>query len=238
MCTPDSSSEPEPEPPVAVSAAVALTTPPAIVVSTSDDGTWEQFTQRIVPFMPPVVQQRAASQSSTVFRFVARSDAAPENTVEIVGLRYALEDLRTHDALKTALENADPAALWGQDATEGGETGDGHSVLSVGIGAAQASLSSRQPPVAVHVEYTAQGGEAASTVKETVYLLPTLTGLQMKSTVIAALGLDGGFQDYFLRCDGDVFGSRTAISTHPGFKEGCVLTMEDVAGRPKAVGHT
>lgn len=240
MRTPEGSSEPEPEPAVAVPAApaVASTTPPAIVVSTSDDGTWEQFTRRIVPFMPPVVQQRAGGESSTVSHFVARSDAAPENTVEIVGLRYALEDLSTHDALKTALEKADPAELWGPDATAGGETGDGHSVLSAGIGAAQASLSSRQPPVAVHVEYTAGQGEGASTVRETVYLLPTLTGLQMKSAVIAALGLGGGFQDYFLRCDGDVFGSRTAISTHPGFQEGCVLSMEDVAGRPKAVGHT
>lgn len=212
---------------------------PGIVVTTSNDGTWEQFSRRLVPFMPPVMQQQAAGDMSALSAFVVRSsDAAPEDTVEIVGVRYALDDLSSHDALKNALQMADRAALWGQEATAGGETGDGHSVLSAGIGAAQASLTSRQPPVAVHVEYVQQGGAAASTLRETVYLLPTLTGLQMKSAVIAAFGLEGGFQDYFLRCDGDVFGSRTAIATHPGFREGCVLIMEDAAGRPKAIGHT
>eukprot|EP01043_Picozoa_sp_COSAG02_P023167 COSAG02_NODE_1230_length_13767_cov_16.238294_3_plen_262_part_00 len=234
--------EPEPEaaavamPAARARAADSDQTAPPIVVSTHDDSAWGQFYRRITPFMPPVLQQRVASEPSDLSAFVVRTCASPaEGTVAILDVTYTLDDLSTHDALKAALERAGPAALWGHKATSGGETGEGHSVVSTGIGAAQASLTSRQPPVAAHVEYTAQDG---ATTRETVYLLPTLTGLQMKSAVIAALGLSGGFQDYYLRCDGDVFGSRTAIATHPGFKEGCLLTMEDVAGRAKAVGHT
>lgn len=43
-----------------------------------------------------------------------------------------------------------------------------------------------------------------------------LTGLQLKSAVIAALGLKGGFQDYYLTLGGAPFGSRSALGAHPG----------------------
>ena len=72
----------------------------------------------------------------------------------------------------------------------------------------------------------------------TVYALPSLTGLMLKSKIIAELGLGGGFQDYYLRLEATPFGSRTPISAHPGFGEGCLLLLEDVGERPKAVGMT
>ena len=71
-----------------------------------------------------------------------------------------------------------------------------------------------------------------------VYLLDSLTGLQMKSAVISELGLSGGFQHYYLRCNGAAFGSRTPISAHPSFAPDCLLVMEDVGDRPKPSGHT
>mmetsp|Transcript_82947 Transcript_82947/g.165578 ORF Transcript_82947/g.165578 Transcript_82947/m.165578 type:complete len:103 (-) Transcript_82947:203-511(-) len=99
-----------------------------------------------------------------------------------------------------------------------------------GIGVVAAALSSKAAPVTLHVQYRGN--------IHTVHALPSLTGLMLKSTVIASLGLTGGFQDYYLRLDGAPFGSRTPISMHAGFQPGCTLDLEDVGERPKAVGMT
>ena len=102
----------------------------------------------------------------------------------------------------------------------------------------------RSAPVAVHVRYVgtenseSQEEEKQSTTAQVVYVLPSLTGLQMKSKIIAELGLNGGFSDYYLRCENISFGSKTGVQEHPCFKEGCVLVLEDLEGRPKAVGET
>jgi hypothetical protein len=77
-----------------------------------------------------------------------------------------------------------------------------------------------------------------ATTTTTISILPTLTGLQLKSLIIHSLSLPGGFQDYYLRLNNQPFGSRTSISEHVGFKDGMELILEDVNGRGKCVGHT
>mmetsp|Transcript_26694 Transcript_26694/g.59732 ORF Transcript_26694/g.59732 Transcript_26694/m.59732 type:complete len:219 (+) Transcript_26694:25-681(+) len=67
---------------------------------------------------------------------------------------------------------------------------------------------------------------------------PRMTGLQFKSLVIAELGLDGGFQNYFLTLDGTPFGSRTPLSAHPLIRNRQVLVLEDAGVHSKAIGHT
>jgi hypothetical protein len=214
---------------------------PAIILSGGGEASLAAFSRRLIPFMPPKLQQQVATDPSLMSSFVGLdSNRAPStsNTMSItIGeASYPLAELGSHDSLKAALNLVSASTLWGAAATGGGDSGESHSVLSAGVGGAAALLSSRQPPVAVHVVYV--GTETIREAETTVCVLPTLTGLQMKSAVLAGLGLSGGFQDYFLRCDGDAFGSRMAISSHPGFGEGCTLQVEDVAGRPKAVGHT
>eukprot|EP01047_Picozoa_sp_COSAG01_P067968 COSAG01_NODE_9714_length_2363_cov_8.026060_1_plen_317_part_00 len=223
--------EPAPEPEPSIGPAQAR-----ITVS-GDASSLESFSRRLVPFMPPRLQQQVASDPTLLSGFVCLRDdssTAAAISVTIDGANYQLDQLSSHEALQTALEKASPSTLWGAAATDGGDSGESHSVLSAGVGATAALLSSRQPPVEVRVAYA--GAEEATA--SAIHLLPALTGLQMKSAVIAGLGLTGGFQDYYLRCEGGAFGSRTAISTHPGFGEGCLLEIEDVGSRPKAVGHT
>jgi hypothetical protein len=63
------------------------------------------------------------------------------------------------------------------------------------------NLRRRGPPVEIIVECKISQKEAAC------YILPHLTGLQMKSAILKELGLDGGFGDYYLRCEDVPFGS-------------------------------
>lgn len=95
-----------------------------------------------------------------------------------------------------------------------------------------ANLGRRGPPVEIIVECKISQKEAVC------YILPHLTGLQMKSAILKELGLDGGFGDYYLRCEDVPFGSRCAVSNHPGFKDHCRLVLEEVGDRPRANGHT
>ena len=94
------------------------------------------------------------------------------------------------------------------------------------------NLGRRGPPVEIIVECKISQKEAAC------YILPHLAGLQMKSAILKELGLDGGFGDYYLRCEDVPFGSRCAVSNHPGFKDHCRLVLEEVGDRPRANGHT
>ena len=70
----------------------------------------------------------------------------------------------------------------------------------------------------------------------------SFTRLLYACQVIATLGLDGGFQDFYLRLGGSAFGSRTPISAHPHWAQlvsgQCSLLLERIGDRPKAVGMT
>ena len=148
-----------------------------------------------------------------------------------VGLANAV-NLALNQALAAAkpLVTGSAAVAEGAAASEDEDASEAHSVMQRGVGAVAAALSSKAAPVAVHVEYKG--------AVHTVHALASLTGLMLKSAVIAELGLAGGFQDYYLRLDGAPFGSRTPIRMHPGFRSGCTLVLEDVGERPKAVGMT
>ena len=119
-----------------------------------------------------------------------------------------------------------------EDEDEDEEASQAHSVLERGVGALLRgrALAAKAAPLAARIEYRGQ--------EHTVHAPPSLTGLQLKSKVIAELGLDGGFQDYYLRLQSTAFGSRSPVSAHPGFVEGCLIMLEDVGERPKAVGMT
>jgi glutaredoxin len=75
-------------------------------------------------------------------------------------------------------------------------------------------------------------------ITKSLYLLPSLTGLQMKSYVINEFRLNGGFGSYYLRCKDVPFGSKVAINSHTHFGENCHMILEDIGDRPKAVGFT
>ena len=91
-------------------------------------------------------------------------------------------------------------------------------------------------PVSVRVCYSCRAGQITATAE--CYVLPSMTGLQMKSAVLRELNLPGGFGDYYLRCNDTPFGSRAPLQRHPQFGENCLLTVSDVGQRPRAVGHT
>lgn len=205
----------------------------------------------ILPHLPPLVQQQLAAGSEAEQLEIrarvlkrAADDGSGEGVLRVRDSRHALKELecmRQRGELDGLIVSAKP--LLRAAYSDGGAAADGaagveededasaaHSVLQRGIGAVATSLSSKAAPVGVRVEYKGQ--------EHTVYALPSLTGLMLKSKVIAELGLDGGFQDYYLRLEGTAFGSRTPVSAHAGFGEGCRCLLEDVGDRPKAVGMT
>jgi glutaredoxin len=113
---------------------------------------------------------------------------------------------------------------------EGEGEGDGNSEAKVSVDVQRRRFDNNM--AIVRVTYKSKC--------ETVYILASLTGLQLKSKIIAELGLQGGFGDYYLLCNGLPFGSRTPIINHEGFVKdnNSELILEDRAGRQKAIGHT
>ena len=69
--------------------------------------------------------------------------------------------------------------------------------------------------------------------------VPSMTGLQLKSLILATLQLDMGFGDCFLTCHGRTFPSRGAVSTVVEFVDGAALDLvRRGEGEAKHVGET
>lgn len=176
------------------------------------------------PYLHPQMQQRAATEAEACLldRVVRLSAADGEVSVSIHGgpprLLAELPQLRRDGLIDAELA----AGSWEQES---------HEVIQGGAGALAALQLGAKSMAAISVEYG--GGPAVQ-----VHVLPSMTGLQLKSKVIAELGLPGGFQNYYLRLGGSPFGARTPVSVHPDFCDGCTMLLEDVGDRPKAVGHT
>ncbi len=96
----------------------------------------------------------------------------------------------------------------------------------------------KQATQVTRVNQVTQVTVAYKGTQQTCYLLPSLTGLQMKSYIMNEFNLQGGFGGYYLQCQGVPFGSRTKIGLHDHFGEQCHLTLEDIGNRPKAIGYT
>lgn len=212
-----------------------------IILNTTTCTDTTALTSLLLPCLPPILQQQVATDPKTLDSYiqVIKSTQAPHATVTIHGQTYPLSHLQSSfDNLIAALAAGPAKNLWGGAAPEESSSSEAvdvdatHSVVSAGIAAVSPSLTSRIPAVRVDVRY------ASTDTIHSLHLLPTLTGLQMKSAVINQLGLGGGFQDYYLRCENQPFGSRTAVTEHPGWREGALLVLEDVGQRPKAIGHT
>ena len=79
---------------------------------------------------------------------------------------------------------------------------------------------------------------------QTCFVLPTMTGLQMKSYILNEfknhfdIAMDCSFGSFYLQCQNQPFASRTRIDQHEHFQNNCHLVLEDVGDRPKAVGYT
>lgn len=138
--------------------------------------------------------------------------------------------------------------LWTADAFDGGEFGEGHAVQQGDIGLVATALANSGPGAGpnnlarlleLRVEYREEDGTMSKSC--TIHVPASMTGLMLKSKVISELGMDGGFQHYYLRLDGHAFGSRTPMGEHPSLSAGQapgVLVMEPVGDRPKAQGMT
>ena len=83
----------------------------------------------------------------------------------------------------------------------------------------------RTPPVPVTIMY-----HGNATI---CYVLPTSTGLQLKSLVLREVTGVGSFSDYLLTCNDVPFGSKTVISSHVDFQEGVTLVLEDRGDRER-----
>jgi len=173
---------------------------------------------------PPLIQQRiAAGEPELLHRVVARMPAGDQQEL-VVGSACFVEDLPSRQELEALLAEV---VLWDRSEDAENPAGALHSVMQRSV----AAVSGARPmPVDVSVEYN---GTA-----QTLSVLPSMTGLQLKSRVIADLGLDGGFQHYYLRLNDTPFGSRMPVTSHPDFAAGCNLVLEDIGDRPKASGHT
>ena len=69
--------------------------------------------------------------------------------------------------------------------------------------------------------------------------VPSMTGLQLKSLILATLSLNMGFGDCFLTCHGRTFPSRGAVSTVVEFVDGAALELvRRGEGEAKHVGET
>jgi len=221
----------------------------------------ERLISHMAPHLPPLIQQRlaGASQSERAallqqlvavkIAVAARdgsapsddpsgdADAAPALAVVIHGTRVELSTDEAAWPVQQLHALLTSRPLWrGAEAGED-DAGVGHGVLQRNIAAVATTFASKShtnAPVSLEVDYRG--------ARHTVHALPSLTGLMLKSRVIASLGLDGGFQDYYLLLGGTPFGSRTPIDVHPLWSEtvGCggVLHLEDLGDRPKAVGMT
>jgi len=204
----------------------------------------------ILPHLPPLVQQKIAAAVSEadrlamqacVLEVVAEHEGPEGGMLSVGGSRYpltAIEGMRQRGELDALIVSVKPqlaVASGGVASADGADddSSEAHSVLQRDISSLFQGLSlasKKAAPIPIRIEYNGQVSP--------VYAPPSLTGLQLKSKVIAELGLSGGFQDYFLRLDGTAFGSRTPVSAHPAFAAQCHLVLQDVGERPKAVGMT
>ena len=78
---------------------------------------------------------------------------------------------------------------------------------------------------------------------QTCFVLPTMTGLQMKSYILNEFKnhfdiANCSFGSFYLQCQNQPFASRIRIDQHEHFQNNCHLVLEDVGDRPKAVGDT
>ena len=78
---------------------------------------------------------------------------------------------------------------------------------------------------------------------QTCFVLPSMTGLQMKSYILNEFKnhfdiANCSFGSFYLQCQHQPFASRTRIDQHEHFQNNCHLVLEDVGDRPKAVGYT
>lgn len=143
------------------------------------------------------------------------------------------------------------AGIYGGAAADG--AGAGAAAAAAGVGGAGADLHvvaqphmhqigdaalfrANAPAVEVIVNHRSADGLLLRSA--TLVVLNNLTGLQLKSKVISAFNLPGGFQHFLMSVDGHSFGSRVPIFTHTSFREGCVVEIEDIGDRAKPSGRT
>ena len=123
----------------------------------------------------------------------------------------------------------------------GNDAGNDAETKTAGKGPSKTKKKSpkiKQATQVTRVNQVTQVTVAYKGTQQTCYLLPSLTGLQMKSYIMNEFNLQGGFGGYYLQCQGVSFGSRTKIGLHDHFGEQCHLTLEDIGNRPKAIGYT
>ena len=123
----------------------------------------------------------------------------------------------------------------------GNDAGNDAETKTAGKGPSKTKKKSpkiKQVTQVTRVNQVTQVTVAYKGTQQTCYLLPSLTGLQMKSYIMNEFNLQGGFGGYYLQCQGVPFGSRTKIGLHDHFGEQCHLTLEDIGNRPKAIGYT
>ena len=78
---------------------------------------------------------------------------------------------------------------------------------------------------------------------QTCFVLPSMTGLQMKSYILNEFKnhfdiANCSFGSFYLQCQNQPFASRKRIDQHEHFQNNCHLVLEDVGDRPKTVGYT
>ena len=99
--------------------------------------------------------------------------------------------------------------------------------LNRGLGSLIAKRNTRsEAGVAFTLRWQDESKDSAGGTRDMrMTMRPSMSGLQLKSEVIAALRLGGGFPDFIMLCGGVPFHSRGAIQTHPSFRPDCIVTM-------------
>lgn len=209
----------------------------------------------MLPFLPPKQQQSLADRDDpTLVQLVEEGPPDPtkpmgeiavgESTFgPLASVALGPAKYERYDELLAALREEARVAF---QLDPGGSTASHSVVQRQNPAAALIASALTRPPCTALVHYhpaettsTTHGVAEAPARSEQMPINPRMTGLQVKSSIIASLGLKGGFQDYYLTLDAAPFGSRTPVERHPSWDHTSVtLRLEDVAGRPKAVGHT
>ena len=227
---------------------VCVVITPALGDHASTEAAATRVKSFLLPHLPPCEQQRIAQDPqrdpSTQYISVLPDHEAVAGGLIVVGGVTLEGNLSTIDGrlLATSIALAFKAAA---PPPEVGDVSEEHVVLQAAtpMDAARALLGTQGSAAGamLDLEVRFQGREPHN-----VTAPRSMTGLQLKSLVIAALGLDGGFQNYYMTLDGAPFGSRTPISSHPSILPQAagssgtipVLELELTGDRPKAVGHT
>ena len=226
-----------------------------ITITTGAEGAAELET-RVVSFvcasglLPPSIQQRiglnlqagkALSESPEAARIIAVRPPAEgtEDGILVHGVNFrGLPSPDDPQEVEAFLAHLGSQPLWrGGDPELGADT---HVVLqpqkhAIGDAPAARSNSSQVHFRARYQPYPAEG-RTGRTVE--LQIPSSLTGLQLKSMVISACDLDGGFQNYIMAVDGEAFGSRVPVVTNTSFRDGCEVVIEDLGDRPKRSGRT